>query len=107
MQFRSMGISIPHRHLHGKYRSDGQDAKRAIRGGCTMEFHECVPYERPELIVVAGRCCIVVTTHGDMGSIYQEARALEGYMKKIEGRFRFTKWNWADAVVSTGHMLSF
>ena len=36
-----------------------------------------------------GKIWIVVTTHGDMGSIYSEARALEGDMKKIEGRFRF------------------
>ncbi len=38
-----------------------------------------------------GKLWIIVTTHGDMGSIYKEARALEGDMKKIEGRFRF-KW---------------
>ncbi len=36
-----------------------------------------------------GKLWIVVTTHGDMGSIYKEARALEGDMNKIEGRFRF------------------
>ena len=36
-----------------------------------------------------GQIWIVVTTHGDMGSIYKEARALAGEMKKIEGRFRF------------------
>ena len=36
-----------------------------------------------------GKIWVVVTTHGDMGSIYKEARALEGDMKKIEGRFRF------------------
>ncbi len=36
-----------------------------------------------------GRLWLIVTTHGDMGSIYKEARALEGDMKKIEGRFRF------------------
>ena len=36
-----------------------------------------------------GRLWIIVTTHGDMGSIFKEARALEGDMKKIEGRFRF------------------
>jgi hypothetical protein len=36
-----------------------------------------------------GKVWIVVTTHGDMGSIYQEARARESDMKKIEGRFRF------------------
>ena len=36
-----------------------------------------------------GKIWIIVTTHGDMGSIYKEARALEGDMKKIEGRFRF------------------
>lgn len=36
-----------------------------------------------------GRLWIVVTTHGDMGSVFHEARALDGDMKKIEGRFRF------------------
>jgi len=36
-----------------------------------------------------GKVWIVVTTHGDMGSIYKEARARESDMKKIEGRFRF------------------
>ncbi len=36
-----------------------------------------------------GKLWLIVTTHGDMGSIYKEARALEGDMKKIEGRFRF------------------
>lgn len=36
-----------------------------------------------------GRIWVIVTTHGDMGSIFKEARALEGDMKKIEGRFRF------------------
>ncbi|MBW3538721.1 MAG: BREX system P-loop protein BrxC, partial [Planctomycetes bacterium] len=36
-----------------------------------------------------GRIWIVVTTHGDMGSIYKEARALDSDFKKIEGRFRF------------------
>jgi hypothetical protein len=36
-----------------------------------------------------GKLWLVVTTHGDMGSIYKEARALEGDMKKIENRFRF------------------
>ena len=36
-----------------------------------------------------GKLWVIVTTHGDMGSIYKEARALEGDMKKIEGRFRF------------------
>ncbi len=36
-----------------------------------------------------GKIWIIVTTHGDMGSIYKEARALDGDMKKIEGRFRF------------------
>lgn len=36
-----------------------------------------------------GKIWAVVTTHGDMGSLYKEARALEGDMKKIEGRFRF------------------
>jgi hypothetical protein len=35
-----------------------------------------------------GNIWIIVTTHGDMGSIYREARAIEGDMKKIEGRFR-------------------
>jgi len=36
-----------------------------------------------------GKLWLIVTTHGDMGSIYKEARALEGDMKKIENRFRF------------------
>jgi hypothetical protein len=36
-----------------------------------------------------GRIWIVVTTHGDMGSVLKEAKALEGDMKKIEGRFRY------------------
>ena len=36
-----------------------------------------------------GKIWIVVTTHGDIGSIFKEARALAGDMKKIEGRFRF------------------
>jgi len=36
-----------------------------------------------------GKIWLIVTTHGDMGSIYKEARALEGDMKKIEGRFRY------------------
>lgn len=36
-----------------------------------------------------GKMWLIVTTHGDMGSIYKEARALAGDMKKIEGRFRF------------------
>ena len=36
-----------------------------------------------------GKVWVVVTTHEDMGSIYQNARALKGDMKKIEGRFRF------------------
>ena len=39
-----------------------------------------------------GKIWIFVTTHEDMGAIYQNARALKGDMKKIEGRFRF-KWN--------------
>ena len=43
-----------------------------------------------------GKIWIVVTTHEDMGAIYQNARALQaGHdadMKKIEGRFRF-KWS--------------
>ena len=36
-----------------------------------------------------GKIWVFVTTHEDMGSIYQNARALRGDMKKIEGRFRF------------------
>jgi len=36
-----------------------------------------------------GKIWIFVTTHEDMGAIYQNARALRGDMKKIEGRFRF------------------
>jgi hypothetical protein len=39
-----------------------------------------------------GRIWIFVTTHEDMGAIYQNARALQADMKKIEGRFRF-KWS--------------
>lgn len=39
-----------------------------------------------------GKIWLIVTTHEDMGSVYQNARALKGDMKKIEGRFRF-KWN--------------
>ena len=34
-----------------------------------------------------GKIWIFVTTHEDMGSIYQNARMLKGDMKKIEGRF--------------------
>lgn len=36
-----------------------------------------------------GKLWVFVTTHEDMGSVYQNARALKGDMKKIEGRFRF------------------
>ncbi len=36
-----------------------------------------------------GRIWVIVTTHEDLGTIYQNARALRGDMKKIEGRFRF------------------
>ena len=36
-----------------------------------------------------GKVWVFVTTHEDMGSIYQNARALKGDMKKIESRFRF------------------
>src|SRR5690606_11410113 len=39
-----------------------------------------------------GKIWVFVTTHEDMGAIYQNARALKGDMKKIEGRFRF-KWS--------------
>ena len=39
-----------------------------------------------------GRIWIFVTTHEDMGAIYQNARALQADMKKIEGRFRH-KWS--------------
>lgn len=39
-----------------------------------------------------GKIWIFVTTHEDMGAIYQNARALQADMKKIEGRFRF-KWS--------------
>ena len=35
-----------------------------------------------------GKVWVFVTTHEDMGSIYKNARALQGDMKKIEGRFR-------------------
>ncbi len=38
-----------------------------------------------------GKLWILVTTHEDMGAIYQNARALQPDMKKIESRFRF-KW---------------
>ena len=43
-------------------------------------------------IMGQGRIWIFVTTHEDMGAIYQNARALQADMKKIEGRFRF-KWS--------------
>lgn len=36
-----------------------------------------------------GKIWIAVTTHEDIGSIYQNARALTADMKKIESRFRF------------------
>jgi len=36
-----------------------------------------------------GKIWIAVTTHEDIGSIYQSARALMADMKKIESRFRF------------------
>ena len=41
-----------------------------------------------------GKIWVMVTTHEDMGSIYQNAKRLEahGDFKKIEGRFR-SKWN--------------
>jgi hypothetical protein len=39
-----------------------------------------------------GRIWIFVTTHEDMGAIFQNARALQADMKKIEGRFRY-KWS--------------
>jgi hypothetical protein len=39
-----------------------------------------------------GRIWIFVTTHEDMGAIYQNVRALQADMKKIEGRFRH-KWS--------------
>jgi hypothetical protein len=39
-----------------------------------------------------GRIWIFVTTHEDMGAIYQNARALQADMKKIESRFRY-KWS--------------
>jgi hypothetical protein len=39
-----------------------------------------------------GKIWIFVTTHEDMGSVYQNARALQADMKKMEGRFRF-KWS--------------
>lgn len=35
-----------------------------------------------------GRLWLVVTTHGDMGSVFKEARALDADMKRSEGRFR-------------------
>jgi hypothetical protein len=36
-----------------------------------------------------GKIWVMVTTHEDLGTIYQNAKALRGDMKKIEGRFRF------------------
>ncbi len=39
-----------------------------------------------------GKIWVFVTTHEDMGAIYQNARALQADMKKIEGRFRY-KWS--------------
>ncbi|MDM8532158.1 BREX system P-loop protein BrxC [Anaerolineales bacterium HSG25] len=39
-----------------------------------------------------GKIWIVVTTHEDMGAVYQNARARKGDFKKIEGRFR-SKFN--------------
>lgn len=39
-----------------------------------------------------GKIWIFMTTHEDMGAIYQNARALQADMKKIEGRFRY-KWS--------------
>ena len=36
-----------------------------------------------------GKLWVFVTTHEDMGAVYQNARAMKGDMKKIEGRFRF------------------
>jgi hypothetical protein len=39
-----------------------------------------------------GKIWIFVTTHEDMGAIYQNARALQADMKKIESRFRY-KWS--------------
>jgi hypothetical protein len=39
-----------------------------------------------------GKIWIFVTTHEDLGAVYQNARALQADMKKIEGRFRF-KWS--------------
>ncbi len=38
-----------------------------------------------------GRIWVFVTTHEDMGAIYQNARAVQADMKKIEARFRY-KW---------------
>lgn len=36
-----------------------------------------------------GRIWVFVTTHEDLGTIYENAKALKADMKKIEGRFRF------------------
>lgn len=36
-----------------------------------------------------GKIWFLITTHEDIGSIYQNARALQADMKKIESRFRF------------------
>jgi hypothetical protein len=39
-----------------------------------------------------GKLWVVVTTHEDMGTVFQNARAVQADMKKMEGRFRF-KWS--------------
>ncbi|GAF83723.1 unnamed protein product, partial [marine sediment metagenome] len=36
-----------------------------------------------------GKIWFIITTHEDIGSVYQNARALQADMKKIESRFRF------------------
>jgi len=60
----------------------GSRTKRAVWPNCRLSLKKAA-------IKGQGRIWIIVTTHGDMGSIFKEARALEGDMKKIEGRFRF------------------
>lgn len=39
-----------------------------------------------------GKIWVFVTTHEDMGAVYENARALKADMKRIEGRF-IAKWN--------------
>ncbi len=48
-----------------------------------------------------GKIWVIVTTHEDMGSVYQNARALQADMKKMEGRFRF-KWSLTTENIELG-----